>query len=135
MKEALVKIDQPFVADEESAEVTQVSKGAFHFPALAVAAQRASILQDRAAVGTMRADQLDATRGELPAETRAVVGAIHDEALRAAARTARSEARHFHCGERFRGEGDFGGRGAKESASHRNTRAVCHHHPLRTFSA
>jgi hypothetical protein len=135
MEEALVNMDQAFVADEESAEVAQVSKGSFHFPTLAVAAQRASILEDRASVGAMRADQLDAPRGKLPAKARAVVSSIHDEALRAVARTARSQARHFHCGERLRREGDLCGRGAKESASQRNTRAVCHHHPLRTFSA
>jgi len=135
MEKALVKIDEPLVTDEESAEVAQVSKGAFHFPTLAVAAQWASILEDCAPVGTMRADQLDAACGELPAKARAVVGSIHDEALRATARTARSGARHFHCGERLRGKDDFGGRSAKESASQRNTRAVCHHHPLRTFSA
>ncbi len=134
MKEALVKLNEPFVADEEPAEVPQVGKCPLHFPALAVAAQRAPILEDRAPAGAMGADQLDAARGELPAETGAVVGAIDNGALRAGARTACPRTRHFHCGERLRGEDDFRRRGAKESASQRNTRAVRHHHPLRTLS-
>jgi len=134
MKEALVKLDETFVADQESSEVTQVGESALHLPSLAVAAQGASVLKDRASVGAMGTDQLDAPCGELEAEARAVIGAIHDQALWAGAWTARTRTRHFHCGERFRGEDDFRGRCAKESASQRNTRAVCHHHPLCTFS-
>lgn len=133
MKEALVKVDQPFVADEEPAEVTQVGKGALHLPSFAVAAQWAPVLENRTPVGAMRADEFDSPQGELAAEPGAVVGPIHNESMRAAARTPHSWAWNLHCGERLRGKDDLGGRGAKESASQRNTLAVCHHHPLRTF--
>ncbi len=45
MEEALVKVEVSFVADEEAREVAEMGKGALHFPASAVAAERASILQ------------------------------------------------------------------------------------------
>ncbi len=45
MEEALIKREVAFMADEETPEVAQVSKGAFDFPAFVIAAQRASILQ------------------------------------------------------------------------------------------
>ena len=134
MEEALVKFDEAFVTDEESAEVAQVGESALHLPTPSVAAQWASVLKDCASVGTVGADQFDTACGELPAETRAVIGAVHNQPLRAGAWTASTRARHFHRCERLRGEDDFRGRCAKESTSQRNTRAVCHHHPLRTFS-
>ena len=134
MKEAHVKLDETFVADEESSEVAQVGESTLHLPSPSVAAQWASVLKDRASVGTVGADQFDAPGGELKTEACAVIGAVHDQALRAGGWTASTRARHFHRCERLRGEDDFRGRCAKESASQRNTRAVCHHHPLCTFS-
>jgi hypothetical protein len=65
------------MADEETTEVTQVSKGAFDLPAFAVAAQRASILQGgTAAAPAMRADQFDPARGQPCPEALRVVSAV-----------------------------------------------------------
>ena len=123
------------MADEETTEVAQVSKGAFDLPAFAIATQRASILQGGAAAATaMRTDQLDAACGQPGAETLRVVSAVTDEPGGTIAWTTRASTRHLHGPQGFFCEGDFRGRGAKESASQRYTLAVCHHHPLCTFA-
>ncbi len=134
MKEALVKTEMSFVADEETTEVAQVGESALHFPALAIAPQGASILQSDFASTAMRADQLDAAGRQSLAEALRVISAIADEPLRTSARSPGAGARHLHGSQGFFRKGDFRGRGAKESASQRNTLAVCHHHPLRTFA-
>jgi hypothetical protein len=123
------------VTDEQAPEVTQVSEGALDFPALTVAPQWASILQGHTSSTPMRADQFDPAKCEPLPEALRVVSAVADEPARAGAGTACSRAWHLHCAQGFFRKGDFRGRGAKKSASQRNTRAVCHHHPLRTFAA
>lgn len=134
MKEALVKVEESFVANEETTEVAQMGKGAFHLPASAIAAQWASILELDFATAAMGADQFYAPCGEALAEPLGIVGAVANEARRAIARPAATSPGHLHGAQGFFREADFRGRGAKESASQRYTRAVCHHHPLCTFA-
>ena len=122
------------MTDEKAAEVTQVSKGALNFPALTIAAQRTSILQGDPASPPMRADEFDSAQGEPMAKALGVVSAVTNESSWASAGTACSGTRHSHRAQGFFRQDDFRGRGAKEPASQRNTLAVCHHHPLRTFA-
>lgn len=123
------------MADEKTTEVAQVREGAFDFPASAIAAERASILQGRATAATaVRTDQFDSASRQPGPEALRVVSAITDEAGGTIAWSACTDARHLHCLQGFFREGDFRRRGAKESTSQRNTLAVCHHHPLRTFA-
>ncbi len=123
------------MANEETAKVAQVGKGAFNLPAFAIAPQRASILQGGTAAPTaMRADQFDPACRQSLAEALRVVSAITDEPGGTRAGTSRASAWHLDRPQGFFREGDFRRRGAKESASQRYTRAVCHHHPLCTFA-
>ena len=134
MEEALVEGEMAFIADEETTEVTQVSEGALNPPALAIAAEGASILELDFTAPAMGTDQLDPACGEPCAEALRVIGPITNQALGAGPRTTRAWTRHLDRAQGFFRQGNFRGRGAKESASQRNTRAVCHHHPLRTFA-
>ena len=135
MEEALIKREVAFMADEETTEVAEVSEGAFDLPAFAITAQRASILQGGAAAATaMRTDQLDPACGQPFPEALRIVSAVTEESLGTIARTTHARPRHLHRPQGFFREGDFRGRGAKESASQRYTLAVCHHHPLCTFA-
>jgi hypothetical protein len=131
----LVKGEVSFVADEKTTKVAQVRKGALDLPASVIAAHGASVLQGGAAAPTaMRTDQLDSPCGQPDPEALRVISAVTDEAGRTAAWSPRTGSRHLHCPQGFFREGDFRRRGAKESASQRYTRAVCHHHPLCTFA-
>jgi hypothetical protein len=135
MEEALIRGEVAFMADEETTEVTQVSKGAFDLPAFVIAPQRAAILQGGAAAPTaMGTDQLDPACGQPLAKTLRVVRAVTDEPGGTSARATGPGPRDLDRAQGFFREGDFRGRSAKESASQRYTRAVCHHHPLCTFT-
>jgi hypothetical protein len=134
MEEALVEKEEPIVADEETAKVAQMSEGALDFPALAIAPQRASVLKDNSTAAPMRTDQLNPTGRQALTEALGVVSPVTNEPLWAGAGTTCTRTGHLHCPQGFFGKGDLRGRGAKESTSQRNTLAVCHHHPLRTFA-
>ncbi len=135
MEEALIKVEVSLIANSEATEVAQVSEGALDFPTLTISPQRASILQfDFASVLAMRANQFDAARGQSLAQGLRIITPITDESLRSIARTSCSKTRYLHRAQGFLGQGHLRGRGAKESTSQRNTRAVCHHHPLCTFA-
>jgi hypothetical protein len=123
------------MADEETTEVAQVSKGAFDLPAFAIATQGASILQGGAPPpAAMRTDQFDPACRQPLAEALRIVSAITDESCGTRARTTGPGTGHLDRAQGFFREGDFRGRSAKESASQRYTLAVCHHHPLCTFA-
>jgi hypothetical protein len=135
VEEALIESDEALVADEETAKVTQVSKGAFDFPTLGVTTHRAAIVKRRTpTLSAMRAEQDDAALEQAPAQRITVVSAVGYDPQRPALGSPASgtwdrDARASRFGQGYfrRGSGD-------KLASQRNTLAVCHHHPLRTFS-
>ena len=135
MEKALVKRKQAFMADEETPEVAEVSKGAFDFPALGVAAHGAAIVQRRAAAAApVRAEQDDATLEQTPAQRIAVVSAVGNHAQGSALRSAAARPWDRDARQGAFGQGYFGRTGRAKLASQRNTLAVCHHHPLCTLA-
>jgi hypothetical protein len=61
LEEGVIEVWVAFVTNDESTEVTQPGKGAFDFPAVAIAAQRAAVLGGRLLASlSVGADQLDA---------------------------------------------------------------------------
>src|SRR5437868_5446626 len=77
------------IAHQQTAEVSQPGKGAFDLPPLAVATQRAAIVERRfAPTFAMRTDQEHATLEQSPAQRIAVVAPVGDDAQRSLLRTA-----------------------------------------------
>jgi hypothetical protein len=110
VEEALIKREVTFMADEETTEVAQVSKGAFDLPAFAIATQRASILQGGAPPpAAMRTDQFDPACGQPGPETLRVVSAVTDEPCGTIAWPTRAGTRHLDRTQGFFREGDFRG--------------------------
>ena len=109
MEEGLVKIEASFVANEETTEVAELCKGAFHLPAFAIAAQRASILELDFATAAMRTDQFHAPGGEALPEPLRIVSAITNEPCGAIARTPASGPWHLHSSQGFFRETNFRG--------------------------
>lgn len=131
----MVKAEQALMADEETAEVTQVSKGTFDFPASAIAAHAAAIVERGAATfPPMRAEQDDAPLEQTPAQWITIVSAISEDAQRPSLRAATAGARDRDARQGGFGQSYFRRTGRAELASQRNTLAVCHHHPLCTFA-
>jgi hypothetical protein len=123
------------MANEKAAEVTQVSKGALNFPAPGVATHRAAIVARSASpFPPMRAEQNNAALEQTPAQRIAIVSAIGDDAQRAALRSATPGARHGNPRQGRFGQSYFSRGSGGKLTCHRNTLAVCHHHPLRTFA-
>jgi hypothetical protein len=136
MEEGVIHQQGTVVADDQPAEISQPRKGAFDFPTLAVAAQRATILRWRlAAVAAVRTDQLDALSLQLGSQRVAVVGPVGDEALRFALGTTTPRAWDADLCQGFGDQLHFCWRRAVQVVSQRNTLAVDHHHPLRALAA
>lgn len=128
MEEALVDLELAFVANKETPKVAEPCKSSFYLPTFAIAAECATVLGGRACASTpVRADQLDVLLLKPGAKAIAVVGPISNQTAR-----AMREQQALNYGRR---EGDFRRGRTGEVASQRNTFAVDHHHPLRTFAA
>lgn len=115
MEEALVEGEMSFVADEETAEVAQMSKGALDLPAPAVATEGTPILQGYFASAPMGADQFDAPRCQSLAEALRVISTVADEPRWAGARTTTTGPWHLDSTQGFFGEDDFRRRGTLKS--------------------
>ncbi len=123
------------MTNEKAAEVAQVRKGALNFPALGVATHAAAIVARSApAFPPMRAEQNNATLEQTPAQRITIISAISDDAQWAALRSPTPGARDRNASQSRFGQGYFGRTGRDQLASQRNTLAVRHHHPLRTFA-
>src|SRR5690606_22077659 len=97
--------------------------------------QLAAILHRRLSSAlTMRTDQINTAMLQSPAQPVGIVRTVRDHALRLASRSTAALTRHAHRGEGLLDERDFrrGRRG--DVHSERYTRAVRHHHKLRTLS-
>lgn len=134
MKECAVDVGVVFVADNQTAKVSQPSEGPFDFPAMLIAPKFASILKLVSAITSMRANEFNALGLKKGSQFIAVVAAISDESARFALGTAAPAPRHRNRLEGALHQLHFRGRGFNDSASQRNTRAVDHHHPLRAFA-
>lgn len=136
MEKALVGKDQAVLTNNESAEVLQPSKGAFYFPSFPITPKSTSVLF----FGTfsslaMRADQFDATRGQVSAEFTRVVSAIGNNPEWFISRTPFAGSGNRDLCQSAGSQFYFRGRCRGNLASERNTLAVDHHHPLCTFAA
>ena len=136
MKESFIDGGRAIVANDQTAKVSEPSKGALHFPTAPIAAQHSTVLGARlAAIPTMRRDQFDPACRQPLAQRIAVVGAIGNHTLGFLTwpSTALSPA-HTNRRQRFFREPDFVGRCRVKLLSQRNTLAVDHHHPLRALA-
>jgi len=123
------------VANQEAAKVSQPGKGALDLPSVAVAAQRATVVERRfLAALPMRCNQQNTSFEQTPAQRIAVVATIGDDTQRSRAWRSAS-LRHGDLFERALCQRYFRRAGRGKLASQRNTRAVDHHHPLCALAA
>ena len=124
------------MAHDKPAEVAEPCEGTFHGPPTLIAAQRSTILgRGLAPVLTMRCDQLDAAPRQVLAQRIAIVAAVGDEANRLLPRPPSSmPSSYADARERRFDELDLRGGRRVKVVSQRKTRAVDHHHPLRSLA-
>ena len=123
-------------SDHQSSEVAPPGKSAFDLPSSLVAAQWTPILGRRLlAIPPVRTNQLDAPSGQSCSQRIGVSGFVVDQPIWIFPRTTSSRSRDRYLLQRRLDQRDFRWRRRVQVVSQRNTRAVDHHHPLRTLSA
>ena len=135
MKETAIDLNMTVPAHHQATKIAHPGKRPFNLPTALVTAQLATVLQRGSlAVSAMWTNQINAPRPQALAKGVSIRRLVIDETrgLLSWPTTATTPHRHprqcpldqvdFRCGRRF------------QEVSQRNTLAVCHHHPLRTFA-
>jgi len=135
MEECSVGRNQPFVADDQSPEVLQPGEGPLDLPTPFIPPHFASVVTFPPAVAlTVGGDQIDTAPLEPIPQRIAVIAFVGDDPPGIFPRTpAPFSGDRDGCNCIFQ-QRHFRRRGRRQAASDRNTFAVHHHHPLRTFS-
>jgi hypothetical protein len=124
------------VADQGAAEVLQPSVGAFEFPALAISAQLAFVLETAVAdVLSVGNDQFYAFAFQPVPERIEDVAPVGNDAPQMGARASAPRPRHCYLPQRALRESAFDNLRRRKLHSGRNAVAVDHHHALLTFPA
>ena len=135
MKEGAIHINSSFMAHQQAAIITKPGKGTFNYPPFAISPKFSPILHFGSfSVSAMRNNQINFKYLEPLSEWIAVIAFIGNQAQRALFGAATAIARYFYRFERLFGELELRGRCRGKGASQRNTLAVDHHHPLRSFA-
>lgn len=136
MKERTVHLDIPLVANQKPAEVPEPSERTLDFPPSFVSPQLPAILHSGlAAVGPMRADQIDAPLFQAISQWIGISSLVVNQPRRLASGASASCPGNRDGAQGLLDQRDFVGRGRVEVNSQRNSLAVAHHHPLRTLAA
>ena len=122
------QVSMVFITNHEPAKVLEPAVGAFHLPAIPVAAQFAPILRRSfAAIGAVWTDQVDVAPSQSLPKRIAVSGAVVDKATRTAPQQLLLQ-------QRF-DERDFGGAGTVEIDGQRDAVSVDQGHDLASLAA
>lgn len=136
MKESLINSNLSFPTDDQSAEVLQPCKSPLNHPSTLITPQFAAILIFLFLVITpVRAYQIDATHGQSFTKWITVITSISNDPFRIFSGTATPISRHSNLLNRRFQQLHLTRRGRIEMSTERDSLAIDHHHPLRTFSA
>lgn len=136
MEKALKHGKNAVETDLDAAKVLQPCVGAFDFPAPAVSAQFAFVLEAAVAdVFPVGNNQFCVPFVEPHSQGVGIVAAIGYDSIEMRARTSATLTRDFHLGNRAFGEPTLGQLRGRKLRSDRYAVAVDHHHALRTFPA
>ena len=136
MEESLKHGKDAVIAHLDAAEVLQPGVGALDFPALAVSAQLAFVLEAAVAdVVSVGNNQLRTLPFQSRPQRIGVIAPIGNDAPEMRARASPPGPRHPHLAERALREPALGNLRGRKLRSDRYAPAVDHHHALRTFPA
>ena len=124
------------MSDDQATIGAEPREGPFNDPPVAIATKSAAVIITAAEVPiSVRDDWRDASSVQRIAQRVTVVAAVGDQPRRLLPRSPRSAPRDADGVQRRVDEFDLRRTGRGDMNSQRNTLAVDHHHPLRTFSA
>ena len=123
-------------ANDQATEVLQPCECPFYRPATLVTPQFAAVvIFSILVVLAVRADQFDASAGQSFSKRIAIVALVGNNPIRIFSRTTPSGTGHGDLLDRRFEQGHLTRRGRIEMSTERDSLAIDHHHPLRTFSA
>ena len=135
MKKCLIYGNSAFISNNQAAIVADPRKGALNFPSFAIAPELSTILNfGLFSIFSVWADKLYLTITQIFSQFITVIGTVANQTLWITFRSSRTISRHLDLSQNFINQCYFvrGCRG--NGASQRNTLAVDHHHPLRSFA-
>ena len=135
MKEALIDREQVFMPNQQSSVVSDPGKRSLHNPPPSISSKLSAVLTlGFFSVFSMGAYQINLAFLKSIAKLITVIGTICNQSLGTCSWSSRTISRHFNFSQHRVNKRYFvrGCRG--NGASQRNTFAVDHHHPLRSFA-
>ena len=136
MKEALINCEFPIPSDDQTAEVLQPRKRPLYCPSTFVTTQFAAIVVfPLLVVPAVRADQVNPSPGQSRAKRITVIPLVRDDSRRIFSGTPATCSGYGNLVNRGLEQGHLTRRGRIEMSAERDSLAIDHHHPLRTFSA
>ena len=136
MKERVINNNIVIPADNKPSKISQPRKSPLNFIATLITPHLASIIILLSLViAPVWANQFNAFAGQTFTQRVAVIAPVGNQSLRIFSRSASVFARHRDIVQRFFEERDFVWGRRVQVVSQRNTFAVDHHHPLRSFAA
>jgi hypothetical protein len=135
MKKCLINIDTTFISNNQPAVVADPGESSFNFPSFAIAPELSTILNfGFLSIFSVWADKLYMTITQIFSQSITVICTVANQTLWATFRSSPTISRHLDLRLNFINQRYFV-RGCRGSgASQRNTLAVDHHHPLRSFA-
>ena len=136
MEKGTVNTNKFFISNNKAPEITYPRKGAFNFPSFSIPSEFSSVLCLRFfSILPVRTNQLYSSFFKLFTKWITIISFISNQALWAAFRPSRALSWYFDLCKRLVNK-SYLRRGCRgNGASQRNTLAVDHHHPLRTFTS
>jgi hypothetical protein len=134
MKKAEINSNQAFIADNQSAEVAQPGEGPLDFPPVPISLLNLGRRYFAFPVSAVRDQEANPSVSQAGPQFVRIISFVANEALWSGLRSPTALAGHFDGPQGFFGQPYFRGRCRGNGASQRNTLAVDHHHPLRSFA-
>jgi len=131
----LIHLNMALIADYQASKIAQPSKRAFNFPSFLVSSKLPAVLLFTfRAIAPIRNNQIYFQLLTALSKRVAVISFVTDKSFGALFRSASTATRNVDCIESFFGKFYFRRRCRGKEASQRNTLAVDHHHPFRSFA-
>ena len=135
MKKCLINSNSAFISNDQPSVVADPGESSFYFPPFTIAPELSAILSfGLFSIFSVWADKLYLTIAQIFAQSITVICTVANQTLWATFRSSPTISRHLDLRQNFINQRYFvrGCRG--NGASQRNTLAVDHHHPLRSFA-
>jgi hypothetical protein len=135
MKESLIHVHQPVITNDQSTEVLQPDKCSFNRPATLITPYFVTIMVlHLLVVLAIWTDQINAAFSQPIPKRITVIRLVCDNAIRIFPRTSSAQTRDSNVFDSPFQQLYLTRRGRIEMSTERDSLAIDHHHPLRTFS-